>query len=60
MQTSTKFCSAVLCKPAQSFVYLKSLSFVHKIFPRYLSVVQVILSFAAPPVFVVLPICECK
>jgi len=53
----------ILCKPAQNFVKcspLKFLSFVHKIVPRYLSVAQALLLFAAPPIFIVLLICERK
>jgi len=44
----------ITCKPAQNSVkcsHLKFLSFVHKIAPRYLSIVQALLSFATQPVF---------
>jgi len=50
MQTSAKFCEVFT---------LTFASFVHKIAPLHLSVVQVILSFAAPPnLHYVLLICE--
>jgi len=45
----------ISCKPAQNceVFALKFPSFVHKIVPHYLSVVQVLLSFAAHQPFIV-------
>ena len=52
-QTIAKICKVFAHK-------ISFFTFVHKIVPRYLSVVQAILSFAASPILIVLPIYECK
>jgi len=51
----------ISCKPAQNFVkrlLLNCFLSLSKMVPRYLSVVQVLLSFAAPPNHCDLSICE--
>jgi len=40
--------------------HLKLLSFVHKIVPCFLLVVQVLLSFATQPIIIALPTCKRK